>query len=72
MSFTEDELEQHCQNILGSRRIKNKITILCEGGVYDVKERLSPQTYKHMEKLPMLISIELVFQVIGVKTYPNF
>jgi hypothetical protein len=28
MSFTDDELEQHCQYILGERRIKNKIVIL--------------------------------------------
>jgi hypothetical protein len=52
MSFTEDELEQHCQYILGARRIKNKIVILCEGGRYDGKERLSPQSYGRMEQLP--------------------
>jgi hypothetical protein len=52
MSFTDDELEQHCQYILGERRIKNKIVILCEGGRYDGKERLSPQSYRRMEELP--------------------
>jgi hypothetical protein len=52
MSFTGDELEQHCQYILGERRIKNKIVILCEGGRYDGKERLSPQSYRRMEELP--------------------
>jgi hypothetical protein len=52
MSFTDDELEQHCKYILGERRIKNKIVILCEGGRYDGKERLSPQSYRRMEELP--------------------
>ncbi len=52
MSFTEGELAQHCEYILGERRIKNKIVILCEGGRYDGKERLSPQSYRRMEELP--------------------
>jgi hypothetical protein len=52
MSFTDAELEQHCQYILGERRVKNKIVILCEGGRYEGKERLSPQSYGRMEQLP--------------------
>jgi hypothetical protein len=52
MSFTDDELTQHCQYILGERRIKNKIVILCEGNVCDRQERPSPQSYGRMEELP--------------------
>ena len=52
MSFTDAELEQHCRYILGERRIKNKIVILCEGGRYDASERLSVQSYGRMEELP--------------------
>jgi hypothetical protein len=52
MSFIGDELVQHCQYFLGNRRIKNKIVILCEGGRYDAKERLSPQSYRRMEEFP--------------------
>lgn len=52
MSFTDDELEQHCKYILGQRRIKKKIVILCEGGRYEGKERLSPQSYGRMEEFP--------------------
>ena len=52
MSFTDAELEQHCRYILGQRRIKNKIVILCEGGRYDASERLSVQSYGRMEELP--------------------
>jgi hypothetical protein len=51
MSFTDAELEQHCLYILGQRRIKNKIVILCEGGISDVKER-SVQSYGRMEEFP--------------------
>jgi hypothetical protein len=51
MSFTDAELEQHCRYILGQRRIKNKIVILCEGGISDVKDR-SVQSYGRMEELP--------------------
>jgi hypothetical protein len=52
MSFTDGELAQHCKYILGERRIKNKIVILCEGGRYEGRERLSPQSYRRMEELP--------------------
>jgi hypothetical protein len=52
MSFTDAELEQHCRYILGQRRIKNKIVILCEGGRYDARERLSVQSYGRMEEFP--------------------
>jgi hypothetical protein len=52
MSFTDTELEQHSKYILGERRIKNKIVILCEGGRYNGRERLSPQSYRRMEELP--------------------
>jgi hypothetical protein len=31
MSLTADELENHVENIISSKRIKNKAVILCEG-----------------------------------------
>lgn len=52
MSFTDGELEQHCKYILAERRIKNKIVILCEGGISNRSERLSVQFYGRMEELP--------------------
>jgi hypothetical protein len=52
MSLRAEELEQHCQQILNDRRIKNKIVVLCEGEIKDVEGRRSPQAYKRMEQMP--------------------
>lgn len=52
MSLNEIELNQHCEHILKLRKIKNKIVVLCEGDIQKVEGRLSPQSYKHMERMP--------------------
>lgn len=53
MSFNSEELEEHCQQILKQRRIKNKVVILCEGQISNsIQGRPSPQSYKRMEQLP--------------------
>ena len=52
MSFDAQQLEEHCQTILQSRRIKNKIVILCEGSFAPIKGRRSPQSYGRMEEFP--------------------
>ena len=52
MSFKPKELQEHCEIILKSRRIKNKIVVLCEGKIPDIKGRRSPQDYKKMEQMP--------------------
>ncbi len=52
MSFNEAELHRHCVHILNQRRIKNKIVILCEGGIPQDKGRPSPQSYSRMEQMP--------------------
>ncbi|MEO1428664.1 MAG: hypothetical protein AAFV71_06260 [Cyanobacteria bacterium J06633_8] len=53
MSLNSEELQQHCQQILKQRRILNKIVILCEGEIdKKIQGRLSPQSYKRMEKMP--------------------
>lgn len=54
MSFDPAQLKQHCEIIIQSRRIKNKIVVLCEGegGIKDNQYRLSPQSYARMEQLP--------------------
>lgn len=52
MSFNEIELKQHCETILQSPRINNKIVILCEGKIEKIEGRLSPQSYKRMEQMP--------------------
>ncbi|HEY9802315.1 MAG TPA: hypothetical protein V6D25_18285 [Leptolyngbyaceae cyanobacterium] len=52
MSLNEIELKQHCEHILKLRKIKNKIVVLCEGDIQKVEGRLSPQSYKHMERMP--------------------
>jgi hypothetical protein len=45
------ELEAHCRDILGDRRIKGRVVILCEGGT-DQRGRLSPQSYRQNDRLP--------------------
>ena len=52
MSLDQAELKQHSDSILKSRRIKNKVVILCEGSIARIAERPSPQAYKRMEELP--------------------
>lgn len=54
MSFKPEQLRQHCETIIRSRRIKNKIVVLCEGegGIWDIHGRLSPQLYGRMEQMP--------------------
>lgn len=52
MGLSSAELEQHCQQILGDRRIRNKIVVLCEGEIKDIAGRRSPQAYKRMEQMP--------------------
>ncbi|MBD2045813.1 hypothetical protein H6F78_09415 [Coleofasciculus sp. FACHB-64] len=52
MSFSPAELEKHCQTIIESPRIKNKIVVICEGEIQKNQGRLSPQSYKNMEHMP--------------------
>jgi len=52
MSLSPEELKQHCEEILQSRRILNKIVVLCEGDILKNQGRLSPQSYKRMEQMP--------------------
>ncbi|MBD2297850.1 hypothetical protein [Nostoc sp. FACHB-190] len=52
MGLSEAELEEHCRYILEDRRILNKIVILCEGEIPKTSGRLSPQSYRNMDKMP--------------------
>jgi len=52
MSFSREQLEQHCKTILQSRRILNKIVVLCEGDIPKIQGRPSPQSYGKMEEMP--------------------
>jgi hypothetical protein len=52
MSFDAQQLEEHCHKILNSARIKNKILILCEGDLPNIKGTESPQSYSKIEQLP--------------------
>lgn len=52
MSLNESEIVEHCKYILGSRKIQDRLVILCEGSIVYPGERPSPQTYKRMEKMP--------------------
>jgi len=52
MSLNQQELEKHCETIMKSRRVKNKIVVLCEGDINRYKDRPSPQTYRELEKWP--------------------
>lgn len=54
MSLSPEQLKKHCEIIIGSRRIKNKIVVLCEGegGIWDTEGRPSPQSYSKMEQMP--------------------
>lgn len=54
MGLQPEQLRQHCEKIICSRRIKNKIVVLCEGegGIWDIEGRPSPQSYGKMEQMP--------------------
>ncbi|MEG4121252.1 hypothetical protein QUA43_27755 [Microcoleus sp. N9_B4] len=52
MSLSPEQLKEHCEIILQSPRIKNKIVVLCEGPIPDIEGRRSPQAYKKMEEMP--------------------
>jgi hypothetical protein len=52
MSLNQEQLKKHCEAILQSRRIKNKIVVLCEGDIRKTQGRESPQSYKNMEQMP--------------------
>jgi hypothetical protein len=54
MAFTQEELRRHSEIIINSRRIKNKIVVLCEGdgGIWNLQGRPSPQSYGKMEQMP--------------------
>jgi hypothetical protein len=53
MSMNPEELQEHCDLILQSRRIRRKIVVLCEGPRFPIDtDRPSPQTYRRMEQLP--------------------
>ncbi len=52
MSLSLSELNEHCTAILRSRRIQNKIVILCEGNLHQLNGRPSPQSYRQLEKVP--------------------
>ncbi|MEG3841943.1 hypothetical protein [Microcoleus sp. herbarium14] len=49
MSLSPKELQEHCEIILKSREIKNKIVVLCEGKIPEIQGRKSPQSYKAMK-----------------------
>ena len=55
MSFNPEErpeeLQEHCERILKSREIKNKIVVLCEGDIH-MQGIKSPQSYKKREQMP--------------------
>lgn len=52
MSFNSEQLKEHCETIIQSSRIKNKIVVLCEGVISKMEGRPSPQSYKRMEQMP--------------------
>lgn len=52
MSLSDQDLQDHCQSILTSRRIRNKIVVLCEGEIPKEGGRRSVHQYRKMEELP--------------------
>lgn len=52
MSLDLEQIRQHCKVILNSRRIFNKIVVLCEGEIKSLQGRQSPQMYRQMERMP--------------------
>lgn len=47
----KNELENFCDTILKSSRIREKVVILCEGDIENVKRKRSPQSFRQMEKI---------------------
>jgi len=52
MSLNQEELEKHCETIMSSRRVKDKVVVLCEGDISEYRGRRSPQAYRELEKCP--------------------
>lgn len=52
MSLDAEQVQRHCETIIQSRRIKNKIVVLCEGDIPKLEGRPSPQSYGRMEEMP--------------------
>jgi hypothetical protein len=52
MSFKPPQFDEHCQSILKSRSIRNKVVILCEETPPSIKGTRSPQSYKKNKDLP--------------------
>ena len=52
MSPKQGQIIQHCKSILTSRRIRNKVVVLCEGSIPHLQGRPSPQAYGKMESMP--------------------
>lgn len=52
MSFSDTELQQHCETIMKSRRALGKIVILCEGSGDILPLRPSPSSYRALEQFP--------------------
>ena len=52
MSLNRKQLQKHCETILLSPRIKNKIVVLCEGKIPDIQGIKSVQSYKAMKETP--------------------
>lgn len=51
MGFANNtELDEHCQRILQSPRIRERVVVLCEGDIIDAQGR-TLQNYKKMEKM---------------------
>ncbi|MEG4202400.1 hypothetical protein QUA20_00470 [Microcoleus sp. Pol7_A1] len=50
MSLNPEQLQKHCETIILSPRIKNKIVVLCEGKIPDIQGRKSVQSYKAMKE----------------------
>ena len=50
MSLSLEQLQEHCEIILKSPSIKNKIVVLCEGKIPDIQGRKSVQSYKAMKE----------------------
>ncbi len=52
MSLSQEALERHCETIMRSRRIMDKIVVLCEGDISRYEGRRSPQAYRRLEQFP--------------------
>ena len=52
MSLNPEQLKKHCEAILQSPKIKNKIVVLCEGGTPKMQGIDSPQAYRNMTEMP--------------------